>query len=110
MSRQQACKQQFNTHATQQHDGICVAKLPTKEESKQYGFFRSSVRQLTDQYHYFLKICEQLSNKHPPNSQGEKQPCNELPHSNVQQPIATTSNWRARGEGSKISNGTQQHN
>jgi hypothetical protein len=33
-----------------------------------------------------------------------------LPHSNVQQPRAATSNWREHGESAKTSNGTQQHN
>ena len=109
ISRHQASKQMFNKDATQQHDGICVAKLPT-EESKQCGFYGLSARQLRDQYQYFLKTCEQLSNKHPVNSQGVKQRCNVLPHSNVQQPRTTTSKWRARGEVSIITNGTQQHN
>ena len=36
-TRQPACKQQFNTHATQQ-DGRCVVKPPTKEDHKPFEF------------------------------------------------------------------------
>ena len=120
-TRHQTCKQHFNTNTTHQQDGRFVATLPTKNDSKQLLFSRLSAeqrrhamerrleRQLEDQYHHFVKKCEQLSHRDPVNSQGGKQPCNVLPHLNVQQPRASTSNWRARGESAKTSNGTH-HN
>jgi hypothetical protein len=67
-------------------------------------------QQLKDQYHHFVKKSKPPDYRDPVNSHGGKQPCNVLPHFNAQQPRVTTSNWRARGESAKTSNGTHQHN
>jgi len=68
------------------------------------------IRQLKDQYYRLMKKSKPPDHRDPVNFEGRKRPCNVLPHSNVQQPRATTSNWREPGESAKTSNGTQQHN
>jgi len=120
-TRQPACNQQFKTHTTQHQDGGCV-KPPSKEDHKHFVFFHPStkrrvklvengwIRQLKDQYHQLVKKSKPPDHTDPVNFQGSQRPYNVLPHSNVQQPRATTSNWIERGESAKNSNGTQQHN
>jgi hypothetical protein len=68
------------------------------------------VRQLKNHYYHLLKESKPPDHRDPVNFQERNRPCNVLPHSKVQQPRATTSNWRAHGESAKMSNGTQQHN
>jgi hypothetical protein len=116
--RQPASNQQVKPHTTQQQDGGCVVKPQPKEDHNQFVFFHPSterrlqlmenrrIRQLKDQYYHFVKRSNPPDHRDSVNFQGRKPPCNELPHS-CQKPRATTNNWRARGEGDKISNGTQ---
>ena len=91
-TKQQACKQYFNTNTTHQQNGRFVVRLPTKVETKQFGSSRLSAeqrlhvmesrleQQLEDQYHNFMKKCEQLSHMGHVKSQKGKQPCYFLPH------------------------------
>jgi len=120
-TRQPAGNQQVKPHTTEQYGG-CVVKPQPKEDHKQLIFFHPSterklqlmenrrIRQPKDHYYHLVKESKPPVHRNPVNLQERKRPCNVLPHSKVQQPRATTSNWRARGESAKMSNGTQQHN
>jgi hypothetical protein len=46
-TRQQACKQHFNTHSSHQQDEKFVVKLPTKKYSKQLGPSRLYTTKIT---------------------------------------------------------------
>jgi hypothetical protein len=92
-TRQPTCDQQVKLHTTQQQVGGCVVKPQPKGDHIQFIFFHPyterklqlmenrRIRQLKVHYYQLVKESK-----------------------------ATTSNWRARGEGAKISNSTQQHN
>jgi len=64
------------------------------------------IRQLKDHYYQLVKESKTTDHKNPVNFQERKRLRNVSPHF-FQQSKATTSNWRERGEGAKMSNGTK---
>ena len=68
------------------------------------------ITQLKVRYQYLVNRSNAPDYRYPENFQERKHPFNVVPHCNVQQPRAATSNWKERGESAKTSDGTQQHN
>jgi hypothetical protein len=103
-AEQQACKEHFITHTTQQPDGRFVVRLLTKMDPNQLGASCLSAEQRLHaierrlkrdpqfkvQYHDFMKEYEELGHMEPVKSQEGKNTCYFLPHHPVFKATSTT--------------------